>query len=85
MSNDKIQSVLGETRVFHPDAGFTAKARVTPAKLAELRAAAEKDSVAFWAGLARQELAWKKPFTVTLDDRKAPNYGWFTDGTLNVS
>jgi len=83
--NNKIQSVLGETRVFPPDAAFTARARITPARLTELRAAAEKDSVGFWAGLAKQELAWKKPFSVALDDSQAPNYRWFGDGTLNVS
>jgi acetyl-CoA synthetase len=41
--------------------------------------------VAFWARLAREELAWQKPFTRALDDSKAPNYQWFTDGTLNVA
>jgi acetyl-CoA synthetase len=85
MSNDNIQSVLGETRVFPPAPEFAAKTRVDAARLAELRAAADKDYVGFWAGLARQELSWKTPFTVTLDDSKAPNYAWFTDGRLNVS
>ena len=85
MSNDNIQSVLGENRVFPPAAEFVAKARVNAAKMAELRAAADKDYVGFWAGLAKQELSWKTPFTVTLDDSKAPNYAWFTDGRINVS
>ena len=83
--NDNIQSVLGETRVFPPPAEFVAKARVNAAGMAELRAAADKDYVGFWAGLAKQELSWKTPFTVTLDDSKAPNYAWFTDGKINVS
>ena len=85
MSNDNIQSVLGETRVFPPAAEFVSKARINAAKMAELRAAADKDYVGFWAGLAKQELSWNKPFTVTLDDSKAPNYAWFTDGKINVS
>lgn len=85
MSNDNIQSVLAETRIFPPAAEFVAKTRVNAAKMAELRAAAEKDYVGFWAGLAKQELSWKTPFTVTLDDSKAPNYAWFTDGRINVS
>jgi acetyl-CoA synthetase len=48
-----------------------------------MRAAA--DHAGFWADLARRELSWRKPFTVTLDDKHAPHYGWFTDGVLNVS
>ena len=43
------------------------------------------DPNGFWADLARRELHWQTPFTVTLDDSKAPNYRWFTDGQLNVS
>ena len=31
------------------------------------------------------ELRWHKPFTITLDESKAPNYRWFVDGELNVS
>jgi len=83
--NENIQSVLGEIRVFPPPAEFVARARVNAARMAELRAAADKDYVGFWASLAQQELSWKKPFTVTLDDSKAPNYAWFTDGRINVS
>src|SRR5262249_16596938 len=37
------------------------------------------------ADLARKELVWNQPFTVTLDDSKAPNFRWFPDGRLNVS
>jgi len=83
--NENIQSVLGEIRVFPPPSEFVAKARVNAARMAELRAAADKDYVGFWAGLAQQELSWNKPFTVTLDDSNAPNYAWFTDGRINVS
>jgi acetyl-CoA synthetase len=86
MSNDdKIRSVMAENRVFPPAPEFAARARINAARLAELRAAAEQDFVGFWAGLARAELSWKKPFSVALDDSRAPNYRWFTDGTLNVS
>ncbi len=83
--DDNIKSVLGENRKFPPPAAFAAKARVDANGLAKLNAEAEKDPVAFWARLAREELAWKQPFTKALDDSKAPNYQWFTDGTLNVS
>ncbi len=86
MSNpDPLQSILQETRQFPPNATIAAQARVTKTKLAELRAEAQQDSVAFWARLAREELSWHQPFSVALDDRSAPNYRWFTDGKLNVA
>ena len=48
-------------------------------------AKAARDYVGFWADLAAAEIDWHRPFTVALDDSKAPNYRWFTDGQLNVS
>ena len=85
MSHDDLQSVLQEKRVFPPLAGFVRGARLDAAKLASLCADAEKDHAGFWAALTKTELEWKKTFTVSLDDRQAPNYRWFTDGTLNVA
>ncbi|MES2489237.1 MAG: acetate--CoA ligase [Pseudomonadota bacterium] len=85
MSNDKIESVLGEKRVFPPRPEFVKKARLDAKKLDVLRAAAEKDHVGFWGDLARKNIAWQTPFTRTLDDSKAPNYQWFDDGRLNAS
>ena len=35
--------------------------------------------------LARETLAWHKPFTKVLDESNAPFYKWFEDGDLNVS
>ena len=34
---------------------------------------------------ARETLLWKKPFTKSLDESKAPFFKWFEDGELNVS
>ncbi|MEK6806747.1 MAG: acetate--CoA ligase [Pseudomonadota bacterium] len=85
MSQNNIDSVLQEHRKFPPSAAFVAKARLDAAKLAALHAEAQKDSVAFWSRLAREELSWHKPFTQTLDESRAPNYQWFGDGQLNVS
>jgi acetyl-CoA synthetase len=85
MPESNIQSVLREERTFAPPAPFAARARLSPADLDALRARAKKDPIGFWADLARRELHWHTPFTVTLDESKAPNYGWFTDGQLNVS
>ncbi len=80
-----IDSVLQEKRVFEPPRVFAEKARVNAEKLAELRAAAEADHAGFWGDLARQEIDWQTPFTVSLDESSAPHYRWFTDGKLNVS
>src|SRR5215831_2173419 len=80
-----IESILSEERVFPAPADFAAHARLKTRDLQELRRKAAADPIAFWAGLAREELSWQTPFTVTLDDSKAPNFRWFTDGRLNVS
>ena len=80
-----IQSVLRERRRFAPAAAFTARARIGPAQLAALHRRAQRDYVGFWEELARRELRWHKPFSITLDDSAAPNYRWFCDGELNVS
>src|SRR4029453_7019454 len=85
MADSNIQSVLLEERSFAPPSEFASRAQLTPAALEALHAQAAKDPAGFWADLARKELHWQTPFTVTLDETKAPNYRWFTDGKLNVS
>jgi acetyl-CoA synthetase len=85
MANKNIQSILQEERTFEPPAAFTARARIKPADLESLRRRAREDHVGFWAELAARELKWQVPFTRTLDDSRAPNYRWFTDGRLNAS
>jgi acetyl-CoA synthetase len=85
MAGKNIESVLLEERSFPPPPGFTAKAGLKAADVEKLRNAAAKDHTGFWADLARQELTWETPFTVSLDDSDAPNYRWFSDGKLNVS
>jgi acetyl-CoA synthetase len=85
MASANIESVLLEERSFPPPAEFAARACVQAADWERLQRAARADHVGFWADLARQELTWEKPFTIALDEAKAPNYRWFTDGRLNVS
>src|ERR1700680_4151873 len=80
-----IESVLNEKRVFDPPAKFAARSTPGAAQLAAMHAKAAEDYVGFWADLAVAEIAWQKPFTIPLDDSKAPNYRWFTDGQMNVS
>jgi len=85
MASKNIESVLQEKRTFAPPAQFTARARLKAVELESLRRHAEADYTGFWAQLAREQIVWRKPFTVTLDESDAPNYRWFTDGRLNVS
>ena len=85
MTDSNIESILHENRSFPPPADFAANARITPAEFAALNTEAERDNVAFWARLARQELSWHTKFKQTLDDTQAPNYRWFADGMLNAS
>ncbi|WP_175822098.1 AMP-binding protein, partial [Burkholderia sp. BCC0419] len=82
----KIESVLHETRQFAPPAALEKTATISgmPAYRA-LVAEAEQDYEGFWARLAREGLAWHKPFTTVLDERNAPFYKWFDDGELNAS
>ena len=85
MSQNNIESVMHEARLFAPSAQFAANATLKSAELAALHRRAAEDPVGHWADLAHAELVWRRPFTITLDDSQAPNYRWFTDGTLNVS
>ncbi|MGH8206407.1 MAG: acetyl-coenzyme A synthetase N-terminal domain-containing protein, partial [Steroidobacteraceae bacterium] len=80
-----IKSVLRERRRFEPPAAFAEHARIGSRQLEALHRRAQQDYVGFWAELARRELRWHKPFSITLDDSAAPNYRWFCDGELNVS
>jgi acetyl-CoA synthetase len=85
MAQKDIQSVLQEDRVFPPSAAFAKHASLKAAELQSMHDKAADDYVGFWADLAVAEIDWHRPFTVPLDDSRAPNYRWFTDGQLNVS
>ncbi|HVF64069.1 MAG TPA: acetate--CoA ligase [Casimicrobiaceae bacterium] len=83
MSN--IESVLHETRSFPPPAALAAQANLKRADFDAMNAKAARDFEGYWADLARETLAWHKPFTRVLDESNAPFYRWFDDGKLNVS
>ena len=81
-----IESVLKENRVFEPNDEFKTHANVNG--MDAYNALCEKanaDDEGFWGNLARDNIAWKKPFTEVLDESNAPLYKWFADGELNVS
>ena len=85
MDQKDIESALQENRRFPPPAAFVARARLRAQEVEVMRRKAQTDYLGYWADLARKSLYWHKPFAVTLDDSKAPNYRWFPDGELNVS
>jgi acetyl-CoA synthetase len=85
MAHKDIQSVLQEDRVFPPSDSFVKQATLKAAELQSMYDKAAGDYIGFWADLAAAEIEWQRPFTVPLDDSRAPNYRWFTDGQLNVS
>ena len=66
MSN--IESVSNEKRLFPPPPAFAAQANVTQADADRLNAEAAADYEGFWAKLARETLAWHKPFSKALDE-----------------
>src|SRR3989338_7522706 len=77
---------MTETRVSEPAEAFKAQANVKGMEgYRALCEQADKDYEGFWAGLAKELLVWKKPFTNVLDESAAPFYKWFDDGEMNVS
>ena len=85
VTQQNIKSVLIEERRFTPAAEFVERARLKQADVDRLKAEAAANHKGFWARQAQNELRWHKPFSVTLDESKAPNYRWFVDGELNVA
>src|SRR5262247_2867704 len=81
-----IETMLQEKRVFPPPAELVKQANIPGMEaFRKMVAEAERDFEGFWGRLARENLAWHKPFTKTLDESKAPFYRWFYDGELNAS
>ena len=81
-----IESVMHENRVFNPPKKLSENAYIKNLKeYQQLCDSAEADYEGFWAGLARDLIDWKKPFTKILNEDNAPFYKWFDDGELNVS
>uniref|UniRef100_E6PT66 acetate--CoA ligase n=1 Tax=mine drainage metagenome TaxID=410659 RepID=E6PT66_9ZZZZ len=73
-------------KTYYPSSEAVRRARISGMEAyRKLVAEAEGDFEGFWARLAREHLAWHKPFTQTLDASGAPFYKWFADGRLNVS
>ncbi len=85
MSQDTIESILQEKRLFQPPAEFSQKAQVK--SLEEYQALYDKakaDPQAFWAELATQELDWFQKWDAVLD-WQPPFAKWFVNGKINIS
>jgi len=85
MSQDTIESILQEKRLFPPTAEFSEKAHIK--SLQEYQALYEKakaDPQAFWAELATQELDWFQNWDTVLD-WQPPFAKWFVNGKINIS
>ena len=80
MSDETLENLLTEDRVFPPSAEFTRSANVG----VELYKEAAQDRLKFWEEQAAH-LQWDKPWTQTLDWSQAPVAKWFVNGELNVS
>ncbi len=85
MSQDTIESILHEKRLFQPPAEFSEKAQIK--SLEEYQALYDKakaDPQAFWAELATQELDWFQKWDAVLD-WQPPFAKWFVNGKINIS
>ncbi|HYK36825.1 acetate--CoA ligase [Alloacidobacterium sp.] len=83
-TDPNLDSVLRESRVFPPPAGFAAKARVKSlAEYEQMYRRSVDDPEGFWAEAAR-ELHWFKPWDKVLD-WNLPWAKWFVGGKLNLS
>jgi len=81
-----VDTTSSRAALIDPPAAFAARANVSGmAAYRALCARAEEDYPGFWAELAREHLAWSRPFTKVLDERDAPFATWFEDGELNAS
>ncbi|HEY9721162.1 MAG TPA: acetate--CoA ligase [Oscillatoriaceae cyanobacterium] len=81
-----IESLLKETRLFPPPAGFSEHAHIkSRAEYEALRDEADQDPEGFWARQAQENLSWFKPWNRVLNWDNPPFAKWFEGGKLNVS
>jgi acetyl-CoA synthetase len=85
MPEPTIESILQETRLFHPSPEFSQHARIASLEhYQQLAEEAQADPQAFWARLARQELHWFQEWQEVLQWHP-PQAQWFVGGKLNLS
>jgi acetyl-CoA synthetase len=80
-TNDAIENLMSEARMFAPPAEFVAAANYSDEAI---YAEALADPEQYWDGMA-QHLDWSQPYSNVLDWSDAPFAKWFVDGKLNVA
>jgi acetyl-CoA synthetase len=84
MSDDSMESVLHEERLFSPDSDFSSKAHIGSMEAyRKLHERSLADPEGFWAEQA-QALHWFKPWDAVFDATEAPFFKWFRGGKLNI-
>jgi acetyl-CoA synthetase len=85
MSQDTIESILQEKRLFQPPAEFSQKAHIKSLEeYKQLYDRAKADPQAFWGELAEKELDWFQKWDTVLD-WQPPFAKWFVNGKINIS
>ena len=85
MSQDTIESILQEKRLFQPSAEFSEKAHIKSLEeYKQLYDRAKADPQAFWGELAEKELDWFQKWDTVLD-WQPPFAKWFVNGKINIS
>jgi len=80
-----IESVLQEDRKFPPSPEFSRLAHIkTQEQYQQMWQRAKDDPGGFWGELAKENLAWSKPFDTAIDG-EMPETKWFPGGKLNAS
>ena len=80
MSDEALENLLHEDRVFPPTPEFAAQANAK----ADMYDQAAADRLGFWDAQASR-LQWETPWEQTLDWSDAPFAKWFVGGRLNVA
>ena len=84
MSEEHMESVMHENRVFQPPEAFRERAHIQSmeAYREEHRRSLE-DPEGYWAEVA-EDLHWFKKWDRVLDDTEAPFFKWFAGGKTNI-
>ena len=80
MTNETLENLSSESRVFPPSDNFANQANADSTLYAE----AQDNSETFWATQAKQ-LQWQAPWDQVLDWSDAPVANWFVNGKINVA
>ncbi len=84
MTDNNMESVMHETRVFPPAEAFRSRAHIN--SMEAYRAMHQRsldDPEGFWGEMA-ESLHWFRKWNKVLDESEAPFYKWYTGGKINL-